>query len=133
MTLSGRYPFFEPEDDADGIMELSHLFGMKKLKEFTEYYGKKNLQNSAMAIRYSLFVLYIGRKISTNIPTIPEDEVDLAELCRRLNKENVEKWDNDEYLQAIDLLKNCLQLIHTNRYTADEALNHPFLNNHASN
>lgn len=39
VILSGRYPFFNPEDDSDAIMELAHLFGMKKLKEFVEFYG----------------------------------------------------------------------------------------------
>ncbi|KAL7311495.1 Cell division control protein 7 [Mucor circinelloides] len=103
--LSGRYPIFEPEDDANGIMELAHVFGIKKMKEFTEYYG---------------------RIIHTNIPTIPEDPVDLATFCRDINKEGVEKWDQQEYASAVDLMKHCLQLIHTNRPTAADALNHPF-------
>ncbi|KAI9485403.1 MAG: kinase-like domain-containing protein [Benjaminiella poitrasii] len=104
--LSGRYPFFEPEDDADALLELAHLFGMKKLTEFTRFYG--------LSMR-------------ANIPTISEEELDLADLCRDLNQEGLEKWDQDEYLQAIDLMKQCLQLIHTKRPTANEALNHPFL------
>ncbi|GAA5807449.1 hypothetical protein MFLAVUS_000810 [Mucor flavus] len=107
VILSGRYPFFNPEDDSDAIMELAHLFGMKKLKEFVEFYG---------------------RSIRTNIPDIPEEEVDLEYLCRNMNRENVDKWDPEEFSQAIDLLKHCLVLIHTNRYTATAALHHPFLN-----
>jgi cell division control protein 7 len=43
-----------------------------------------------------------------------------------MNKEKVDAWDSKEYLLAIDLVKNCLELIHTNRCTAAEALNHPF-------
>ncbi|KAI8351235.1 kinase-like domain-containing protein, partial [Choanephora cucurbitarum] len=106
IILSGQYPFFEPDDDADSIMELAHVFGMKKLKEFVEYYG---------------------RTIHTNIPTIPEDEVDLGAICHQINKERVDTWDPEEYKLAVDLMKKCLQLIHTNRLTATEALNHPFL------
>ncbi|OBZ82246.1 Cell cycle serine/threonine-protein kinase hsk1 [Choanephora cucurbitarum] len=105
IILSGQYPFFEPDDDADSIMELAHVFGMKKLKEFVEYYG---------------------RSIHTNIPTIPEDEVDLGAICHQINKERVDTWDPEEYKLAVDLMKKCLQLIHTNRLTATEALNHPF-------
>ncbi|KAI8072115.1 kinase-like domain-containing protein [Thamnidium elegans] len=105
VILSGRYPFFNPEDDPDAIIELAHLFGMKKLKEFVEFYG---------------------RSIQTNIPDIPEEEIDLTDLCRIMNKENVDKWDPEEFLQATDLLKHCLVLIHTNRYTATAALSHPF-------
>ncbi|GAN09607.1 cell division control protein [Mucor ambiguus] len=103
--LSGQYPIFEPEDDANGIIELAHVFGMKQLKAFTEYYG---------------------RIIHTNIPTIPEDPVDLDSFCRDINKTGVEKWDPQEYASAVDLTKQCLQLIHTNRPTAADALNHPF-------
>lgn len=54
--------------------------------------------------------------------------MDLGDLCRTMNKENVDKWNPEEFSQAIDLLKHCLVLIHTNRYTATAALNHPFLN-----
>ncbi|KAI9334637.1 kinase-like domain-containing protein [Pilaira anomala] len=104
--LTGRYPFFNPDNDSEVIMELAHLFGMKKLKEFMNYYH---------------------RSIQTNIPDIPEEETDLSELCQILNKENIDKWDPEGFSQAIDLLKNCLVLIHTNRYTATQALNHPFL------
>lgn len=84
-------------------------------------------------VRFKSFPLSIshliisGRSIQTNIPTIPEEEIDIEHLCREMNKENIDKWDNEEFLQAIDLLKNCLVLIHTKRYTATEALNHPFL------
>ncbi|RCI06705.1 hypothetical protein CU098_013412 [Rhizopus stolonifer] len=106
IILSGQYPFFEPEDDADGIMELAHIFGMKKLKEFVEYYG---------------------RVIHTNIPTIPEDPVDLGAICHEINEKRVKSWDPEEYRLAVDLMNHCLQLIHTNRLTATEALNHPFI------
>lgn len=75
-----------------------------------------------------LICFCIGRSIRTNIPDIPEEEMDLEELCRTMNKEHVDRWDPEEFLQAIDLLKHCLVLIHTNRYTATAALSHPFLN-----
>ncbi|KAI7904404.1 kinase-like domain-containing protein [Cokeromyces recurvatus] len=104
--LSGRYPFFEPEDDADALVELAHLFGLKKLTEFTNFYG--------LTMR-------------TNIPTIPEEELDLATFCQEINQNGIKKWEQKEYHQAVDLMKKCLELIHTKRPTASEALNHPFL------
>lgn len=108
IILSGRYPFFEPEDDADGILELAHVFGLTKMKEFAAYYG---------------------RHLHTNISTIPEDELDIAALCKDMNQEQMKKWDKEEYLLAIDLMKKCLSLIHTRRPTATEALNHRFITN----
>ncbi|KAI7896419.1 kinase-like domain-containing protein, partial [Mucor mucedo] len=106
IILSGRYPFFNPEDDSDAIMEFAHLFGMKNLREFSQHYG---------------------RTIKTNIPAIPEEEMNIELLCREMNNDNIKKWDGEEFLQAVDLMKHCLVLIHTKRYTAKEALNHPFL------
>lgn len=108
IILSGRYPFFDPSGDAEGILELAHIFGKSKMKEFTDYYG---------------------RRLHTNIPTIPNGELDLATLCKDLNQEQVEKWDKEEFLLAVDLMKQCLSLIHTKRPTASEALNHPFFKN----
>lgn len=40
IILAGKYPFFNPDDDADGIIELAHLFGKKELTTFAEHYGK---------------------------------------------------------------------------------------------
>jgi cell division control protein 7 len=105
IILSGRYPFFDPDDDANGITEIAHVFGLTKTREFAEYYG---------------------RQLYTNIPTIPNDELDLARLCTDLNPEQAAKWDQQEYILAVDLMKKCLSLIHTQRPTAIEALNHPF-------
>lgn len=106
IILAGKYPFFNPDDDADGIIELAHLFGKKELTTFAEHYERK------------LFI---------NIPTIPEERCDLADLCRTINKDKVDAWDHKEFILAVDLMDQCLQLIHTKRCTATEALNHPFL------
>lgn len=105
IILSGRYPFFEPEDDADGIIELAHVFGLKKMVEFSQFYG---------------------RTFRTNIPSIPDQELDFEPYFKKINPDHVEKWDPGEYKLAIDLMKKCLQLIHTNRISATEALSHPF-------
>lgn len=106
-------------------MEFAHLFGLKNLKEFSQHYGK--------FFFYRIFILVSncihlpGRTLKTNIPAIPEEEMDIELLCREMNKENIMRWDDEEFLKAVDLMKHCLVLIHTNRYTAEEALNHPFL------
>lgn len=105
VILSSRYPFFEPEDDADGILELGHIFGLQKMIEFSQFYG---------------------RKLRTNIPTIPEQELDFESYLRKINPNRVEKWDPEEFKLAIDFMRQCLQLIHTDRISATEALKHPF-------
>ncbi|KAI8975718.1 kinase-like domain-containing protein [Mycotypha africana] len=105
--LTGRYPFFDPEDDADGLVEIGELFGKRKLSEFCDYYELC---------------------LQTNIPTIPDEPKDLAELCKQLNEDWKKMWQTEEdFLSAVNLAEQCLRLIHTERITASEALMHPFL------
>lgn len=58
---------------------------------------------------------------------MPEEPINMDKLCRYFNKDTIEKWDTEEYLQAVDLTRSCLQLIDSKRPTAAEALEHPFL------
>ncbi|KAG1147639.1 hypothetical protein G6F37_003896 [Rhizopus arrhizus] len=104
--LTNVYPYFDPEDSAAGIVELMSTFGLKQVHSFAKFYG---------------------RNIKTNIPDMPEEPMNMDELCRYFNKDTIEKWDTEEYLQAVDLTRNCLQLIDSKRPTAAEALEHPFL------
>ncbi|KAG1170736.1 hypothetical protein G6F70_005186 [Rhizopus microsporus] len=104
--LTNVYPFFDPEDSAAGIVELISVFGTKKVHEFAKFYG---------------------RNLKTNIPDMPEDAIGMDELCRYFNNSTIETWDKRDYLLAVDLMKNCLQLIDSKRLSAAEALKHPFL------
>lgn len=71
--------------------------------------------------------LLLGRNLKTNIPDMPEDAIGMDELCRYFNNGTIETWDKRDYLLAVDLMKNCLQLIDSKRLSAAEALKHPFL------
>ncbi|KAI8987004.1 kinase-like domain-containing protein [Pilobolus umbonatus] len=106
--LSGCYPLFDANDDADIMLELAHIYGLKKLTECGEYYG---------------------RRFRVNIPTVSELPIPFEEICRCMNKSRVDGWDKNEFMEAIDLTKSCLQLIHSERITASKALEHPFLIN----
>ncbi|KAG1473966.1 hypothetical protein G6F56_000638 [Rhizopus delemar] len=104
--LTNIYPYFDAEDSAAGIVELMTTFGTKQVNSFANFYG---------------------RNIKSNIPDMPEDPIDMDELCRYFNNDTIRKWDKSDYLLAVDLTKGCLQLVDSKRLTATEALKHPFL------
>ncbi|CEG75560.1 hypothetical protein RMATCC62417_10581 [Rhizopus microsporus] len=122
--LTNVYPFFDPEDSAAGIVELISVFGTKKVHEFAKFYGGFLM----IYILYQILMfLLLGRNLKTNIPDMPEGAIGMDELCRYFNNGTIETWDRHDYLLAVDLMKNCLQLIDSKRLSAAEALKHPFL------
>jgi cell division control protein 7 len=40
ICLSGCYPYFEAQDDADALVEFLSVFGTKKMKACAAHYGK---------------------------------------------------------------------------------------------
>lgn len=38
--LANAFPIFNPKDDAGGIIELTKVFGSRKMREFANFYGK---------------------------------------------------------------------------------------------
>ncbi|KAI8887891.1 kinase-like protein [Backusella circina FSU 941] len=117
--LTGRYPFFIANDEADALIELGTLFGMDAMKR--------------CASRHN-------RTFDTNVISIPSKPISFVKLCDVLNKdmgktgdkeqESKDKWDRSEFLMAIDLLQKCLDLDCSTRITAEQALEHPFLASH---
>lgn len=69
----------------------------------------------------------LGRRLETNITTIPRKAKSLLELCRSLNEERFQEWGEEDVAKAVDLLKKCLQVDPEKRISAREALEHPFL------
>ncbi|KAI8147690.1 kinase-like domain-containing protein [Fennellomyces sp. T-0311] len=104
-VITGRYPFFLASDDADALIEVANLFGLDTLKDLAR---KKKLN------------------LVTNLPLPPRTRP-LDELCKRLNEETLMSWDEQNLKDGLDLLKKCLMLDSSERITAKEALDHPFL------
>ena len=109
--LSQRFPFFHSADDIDAFLELCCVFGKKKMK--------------AVALLH-------GQVMQTNIPTITENghgwEKVLLWCTNRPRKDSRGKSGlSPDELEAVKFMECCLELDPMERITAEEALEHPFL------
>ncbi|OAD75426.1 hypothetical protein PHYBLDRAFT_123890 [Phycomyces blakesleeanus NRRL 1555(-)] len=104
--LSGSYPFFLANDEADSLIELACLFGSNAMKECARFHN---------------------RTFETNIPSINQGPYNLGSICKTLNSRMFEAWNQTDLKNAIDLMTKCLALKSDERITAAEALEHPFL------
>ncbi|KAI9021641.1 kinase-like domain-containing protein [Phycomyces nitens] len=104
--LSGSYPFFLANDEADSLLEMACLFGLNAMKECASSHN---------------------RTFETNIPSINQGPYNLGSICKTLNSRMFESWNQTDLKNAIDLMNKCLALKSDDRITAAEALDHPFL------
>ncbi|KAJ2956406.1 hypothetical protein NQZ79_g7719 [Umbelopsis isabellina] len=104
--LTSRFPFFQSEDDADALVEVAGVFGLREVKECASIHN---------------------RTFHTNIPNVPKTRISFLKLCLVLNKERAEQWGDENLRLAVDLLEKVLVLDCNRRISAEEALNHPFL------
>lgn len=111
--LSRRFPFFHSADDIDALLEITTIFGRKKMKETA---------------------LLHGQVFETNIPSYSENGHTLEKIilwCTgRSGKDEVtglkQELKPDEK-EAVAFLYQLLECDPSKRITADEALEHPFL------
>ncbi|CAK9831348.1 Probable cell division control protein 7 homolog 1 [Anthophora retusa] len=114
--LSGTQPFFHSPDDCTALAEITTIFGSNKMQQCAHKLGKKII-------------------FSEDIPG-----VDIVSLCLKLQKRNkgllnskdpntCKKVSPDTQFpkEAYHLLLRLLDLDYKTRFTADQALNHPFL------
>ncbi|KAJ6153797.1 hypothetical protein N7470_006756 [Penicillium chermesinum] len=106
LTLLGRrFPFFNSADDIDAMIEMSSIFGIRRMK-------------AASAMHGQIF--------ETNIPTIGEKGYSWEKLI---------KWSScvedltESELQATRLLSGLMELDPNKRFSAEEALQHEFFTN----
>lgn len=109
--LSHRFPFFHSADDIDAFIELCSIFGKKRMREAA---------------------LLHGQILHTNLPTISDTGHSWEKIilwCTHRTKKSADGTgglDRDE-LEAIEFMKDCLELDPEKRITAKKALAHPFL------
>jgi cell division control protein 7 len=112
--LTKRFPLFNSSDDTEAILELTVIFGKKRM-------------NQAAILH--------NRVLHCNVPSQQPEGFRIPEFITKLNPGILEPPtshpDKDLYLrevdQVMDLCRACLQPDLTRRCTASEALHHPFL------
>lgn len=105
--MSRRFPFFNSADDVEAMIELTTLFGSKRMKQAG---------------------LLHGVMLETDIPTIGYQGFTLEKIIMwsTCKVDTGEKLTDEEKL-AIRFLERCLDLNPNERITAEEALEHEFL------
>lgn len=111
--LSRRFPFFNSEDDIEAMIEITTIFGTKRMKQAAYLHGTS---------------------FETNIPTIGANGFTLSKLVLWSTCRNDERGVNDESYKlpegerlAVSFLERCLELDPNKRISAVEALQHEFL------
>lgn len=109
--LSRRFPFFNSADDIEAMIEISTIFGARRMKQAA---------------------LMHGSVYETTIPTIGNQGFNLEKIilwstCRNETVDGQPAaLDPDEKL-AVKFLELCLELDPSKRITAEAALDHDFL------
>jgi cell division control protein 7 len=111
--LARRFPFFHSADDIDALLELTNLFGMRKMKDIAFLHGQV---------------------FESNIPSYSERGHSFEKIIlwctNRTQKDKegnrVAGLSKDER-EAVVFLERCLECDPQKRITAEEALRHPFI------
>jgi cell division control protein 7 len=109
--LTRRFPFFHSADDIDALLEITTIFGRKKMRETA--------------------ILH-GQVFETNIPSYSEHGHSLEKIVlwctgRTGDKSGPKKELDEEEKDAVAFLYRLLECDPLKRITADEALRHSFI------
>jgi cell division control protein 7 len=111
--LARRFPFFHSTDDIDALLELTQIFGKRRMREAA---------------------LIHGQVMETNIPSYSENGHSLEKIIIWSTGRNAKDEDgnrinplNDDEREAINFLEQCMELDPVKRITAADALDHPFI------
>jgi len=110
--LSRRFPFFHSADDIDALLELTNVFGKKKMREIS---------------------LLHGQVFETNIPSYTEQGHGFEKIilwCTNRSGRDEQGRKNQligEEKEAVLFLERLLECEPTRRITAEEALRHSFV------
>lgn len=109
--LSRRFPFFHSADDIDALLEITTIFGRKKMKEIS---------------------LLHGQVFETNIPSYSDNGHSLEKIIlwctgRTKDESGAKKELEDDEKEAVQFLYRLMECDPAKRITAEEALRHPFI------
>lgn len=125
--LSRRFPFFNSSDDIDAIMELTNIFGIKKMKNCALSHGLM-FDCNITCVKESVG---LQRLITTAIITDCKEGDTFADdspVWQYLySLDHMSSKAYEEYSTAIDFLEKCLTLDANARPSSAKLLQHDFL------
>ncbi|KAF2268507.1 kinase-like protein [Lojkania enalia] len=109
--LSRRFPFFHSADDIDALLEITTIFGRKKMKEIS---------------------LLHGQVFETNIPSYSDNGHSLEKIIlwctgRTKTETGIKPELEEDEKEAVQFLYRLMECDPDKRITAEEALRHPFI------
>jgi cell division control protein 7 len=109
--LSRRFPFFHSADDIDALLEITTIFGRKKMRDTA---------------------LLHGQVFETNVPSYSEGGHSLEKIIlwctgRTGDKTQPKRELDEEEKEVVQFLYRLLECNPAKRITAAEALEHPFI------
>ncbi|KAK2590706.1 Cell division control protein 7 [Conoideocrella luteorostrata] len=104
--LSKRFPFFNSADDVEAMIEIATIFGSKRMKAAG---------------------LLHGCVFETSIPTVGQQGFTMEKIILWSTCRTDDKPLTDEEKLAVRFLERCMELDPSRRITAEQALEHPFL------
>jgi cell division control protein 7 len=137
-VLCHRFPVFNSNDDTEALLELGAIFGRTGVEKAAMLHSELN-RSDERDVRTRLMSRISDRTFASNLNTIPPNPPKpISDLVLSLNptlytppcsnpttaeaKRHIESVDN-----MLDLLKRCLVVDATRRWTAGQLLRHRFL------
>ncbi|GAA5846611.1 hypothetical protein JCM9279_006762 [Rhodotorula babjevae] len=123
--LTRRFPFFNSNDDTEALAEITAIFGRRKMERCAALHNRTfetNIREYDATAHANLHSLV--REL--NPPIIVENSPDPYGPIPASDESVAEWYQGSEVSQVVDLMKRCLELDCTKRWTAQECLEHPF-------
>ncbi|ORY48010.1 kinase-like domain-containing protein [Leucosporidium creatinivorum] len=125
--LTRRFPFFNSNDDTEALAEIAAIFGKRKMERCAALHNRTFITNiptfdAPPHPTLHALVKALNPPIFTDLSPDPYGPIPSTE-------ESDKTWyEGSELMECVDLMRRCLELDCTKRWTAEECLEHPFFN-----
>ncbi|KAM0788031.1 hypothetical protein ACM66B_006230 [Microbotryomycetes sp. NB124-2] len=123
--LTRRFPFFNSNDDVEALAEIVAIFGARKMELCAALHNRTFITNVPQYAEPAHPTVAALVK-SLNPPIFVENSPDPYGEIPSSNESDATWFAGSELADCINLLKRCLELDCTRRWTADELLRHEF-------